>query len=114
MERHWHRFYDHGVPHSIQYPGIPLKSLLTKDVENHPDKPFLIFKDLEFSNKVCNSMASKLAGGLSKLGVRKGDRVALMAPNISPVYRGNHRRLQGLCPHQFQSFGHGLPVRILV
>jgi long-chain acyl-CoA synthetase len=85
MDRPWYAFYDKDVPKSILYPRITLKELFNRNAENNPDKPYLIFKDIELPYRVSNSMARRLANGLQSLGVNKGDRVALMMPNI-PQY----------------------------
>jgi len=85
MDRPWYAFYDRNVPRTIAYPNLTLKELFNRNAENNPDKPYLIFKDLALPYGVCNAMARRLANGLLKLGVRKGDRVALMMPNI-PQY----------------------------
>ncbi len=85
MERPWHAFYDQDVPRTIAYPKVTLKELFNRNAENNPDKPYLIFKEIALPYRLCNSMARRLANGLLGLGVRKGDRVALMMPNI-PQY----------------------------
>ncbi len=85
MDRPWYAFYDKDVPKTIDYPRTTLKDLFNRNAENNPDKPYLIFKDIELSYLVCNTMARRLANGLLGLGVNKGDRVALMMPNI-PQY----------------------------
>ncbi|MDD4238417.1 MAG: long-chain fatty acid--CoA ligase [Desulfotomaculaceae bacterium] len=85
MERPWYAFYDQEVPRALTYP-IPIPNeLFNRNTENHPDKPFLIFEDEKLSYRECNSMARRLANGLLRLGVKKGDRVTLMMPNI-PQY----------------------------
>lgn len=85
MERPWFAFYDKGVPKTIAYPKVTPNGLFNRNAENNPDKQFLIFKDIKLSYHVCNSMARRLANGLLRLGVKKGDRVTLMMPNI-PQY----------------------------
>jgi long-chain acyl-CoA synthetase len=85
MDRPWYAFYDKNVPRTIAYPKVTLKELFNRNAENNPDKPYLIFKDIELSYRACNAMARRLANGLLGLGVKKGDRVALMMPNI-PQY----------------------------
>jgi long-chain acyl-CoA synthetase len=85
MDRPWYAFYDKNVPRTIAYPNVTLKELFNRNAENNPDKPYLIFKDLTLPYGMCNAMARRLANGLLKLGVRKGDRVVLMMPNI-PQY----------------------------
>lgn len=85
MDRPWYAFYDQEVPKTLTYP-IPLPNeLFNRNTKAYPDRPFLIFEDEKLSYRESNSMARRLAGGLIRLGVKKGDRVTLMMPNI-PQY----------------------------
>ena len=85
MERPWYAFYPEDVPKTIDYPYMTLKQLFNRNADENPDKPYLIFKDITLPYRVCNFMARRLANGLLGLGLAKGDRVALMMPNI-PQY----------------------------
>lgn len=81
----WQAVYDEGVPHNFDYPDLPLKSHFNYWAEKNPEKPYLIIGDTTLSYGVSNSMARRLANALLDLGVVKGDRVAIMAPNV-PQY----------------------------
>jgi len=48
-----------------------------------PDRPAIVFEDKRFSFSQLNERANRLANGLSKLGVSKGDRVALLQVNCN-------------------------------
>jgi long-chain acyl-CoA synthetase len=85
MDRPWHAFYSKNVPPTITYPKITLNELFNRNADRHPNKPHLIFKHVSLSYGTCNTMARALANGLLERGVAKGDRVALMMPNI-PQY----------------------------
>jgi long-chain acyl-CoA synthetase len=85
MDRPWYAFYNQDVPRTIVYPETTLKDLFNRNADTHPDKPHLVFNDATLSYRVCNTMARALANGLLERGVVKGDRVALMMPNI-PQY----------------------------
>ncbi len=82
MEKSWLKWYDDGVPSHLDYPRLPLKDFFNRNAGAYPDRPYIIFKELEISYSQANSMARKLANGLVKLGVKKGDRVGLMMLNI--------------------------------
>lgn len=47
-----------------------------------PDKTALIFEEKSYTYQELNRLANRMANGLTKLGVTKGDRVALFLPNI--------------------------------
>jgi long-chain acyl-CoA synthetase len=85
MDRIWYRSYDKDVPQSINYPKVPLKDKFNQNAESHPERPYLIIGDTTLTYRQSNQMARRLANALLKLGVRKGDRVALMSPNL-PQY----------------------------
>ena len=82
MAKVWHQFYDEGLPKSIEYPKIPLKDLFNQRADENPDNPYLIIEDTILPYKLCNSMARSFANGLLAVGVTKGDRVAIVAPNV--------------------------------
>jgi long-chain acyl-CoA synthetase len=73
MDRVWYKFYDKGVPYSIDYPGKPLKDYFNEWVSKNPDKPYLIWSDKELTYAEANTMAQKTANAILKLG-NKGDR----------------------------------------
>lgn len=81
----WESLYDEGVPKNFEYADYPLKYWFNKWADKNPDKPYILMGDLSISYKDANTMARKLANALLDLGVKKGDRVAIMAPNV-PQY----------------------------
>ncbi|HPO46429.1 MAG TPA: AMP-binding protein, partial [Spirochaetota bacterium] len=85
MKKIWHEWYDKQVPHSIHYPPAPLKDFFNYHAAQTPDKPYLIINDITLSYAQSNGMARRLANALLGMGVKKGDRIALMAPNV-PQY----------------------------
>ncbi len=76
------RFWPEGVPHSISYPNLPLFGLLKETAEKHPDNLAIIFGDKRITYEELNAVSDRLAVALMKIGVKKGDRVALLLPNI--------------------------------
>jgi len=82
MDRIWYRWYDKDVPYSVSYPKVPLKDKFNQNAESHPERPYLIIGDATLTYRQSNQMARRLANGLLSLGVKKGDRVALMSPNL--------------------------------
>ena len=80
-DRPWFKFYDPGVPKSIDYPKVPLFYLLEEAARQHPDTPCTIFKGAKITYREMNDLTDRLAGGLAELGVKKGDRVGIYMPN---------------------------------
>jgi long-chain acyl-CoA synthetase len=81
----WFALYDEGVPYSVIYPPVSVKQLFNSNAEAHPDKDYLVINETILSYGLVNLMARKVANSLVDLGVKKGDRVAIMAPNV-PQY----------------------------
>jgi len=89
MEKPWLKFYDEGVPATIEYPDIPMHQALADTAARFPDRAAIIFGapvgrwllDASISYRELNSLADRFAAALQKMGVQKGDRVAVHLPN---------------------------------
>ncbi len=82
-EYRWLKNYDPGVPHSLEpYPEKTLIDCLDEAVAEHPDYTMLLFKDARLSYGEVQKLSDEFAAALFALGVNKGDRVALIMPNI--------------------------------
>ena len=85
----WLQFYDEGVPPSLDYPQVPLDRLLAESAAKHPDHPAIIFggavssrvMDKALSYRQLDDAVNRFAAAMQKLGVKKGDRVAMFMPN---------------------------------
>jgi len=80
-ERVWLKHYDEGVPKSIEYPQIPLFSLLEESAKKFPNSPCTIFKGAVITYQEMNELTNRLAAALAQLGIKKGDRVGILMPN---------------------------------
>ena len=81
----WFALYDKGVPYSCIYPPLSIKQMFNSCAEKNPERDYLIVGDTRLPYGLVNMMARKTANALIQLGVKKGDRVALMSPNV-PQY----------------------------
>src|SRR2546430_6514456 len=79
--RQWTGHYDPDVPASLVYPSVPLQAMLDDAAENHPNSTATIFFTRKRSYKSISDAAWRFANGLRRLGIKKGDRVALVLPN---------------------------------
>lgn len=78
----WTGSYDRGVPHSLEpYPEEGLLDLLRRAAAEAPDSTALWFKGRRMSYRELEQESDAFARGLLGLGVRKGERVALLLPN---------------------------------
>ncbi|MEW6184324.1 MAG: long-chain fatty acid--CoA ligase [Thermodesulfobacteriota bacterium] len=81
-EKRWLKSYDEGVPHSLQpYPEMTLVDYVDQAVRENPGADMLIFKKRRMSYAEVNKLSDEFAAALLALGVKKGDRVALVMPN---------------------------------
>lgn len=81
-DRPWTRFYEPGVPPSLAYPDITLGTVLSLTARKYPDRPALLFYGKKISYADLDRLADRFSHALSGLGINKGERVALMLPNI--------------------------------
>ncbi|MDI9480741.1 MAG: long-chain-fatty-acid--CoA ligase [Syntrophomonadaceae bacterium] len=81
----WESRLDPEGPIHYEYPPYPPKWWFNKWAEETPDKPYILMGDIVLPYGVCNDMSRRIANALLDLGVKKGDRVAIMAPNV-PQY----------------------------
>lgn len=82
MERPWIRHYDPGVPATLApYPETTLLDSVAEAARERPEHPALLFKGARLGYGELERLSTAFGGGLSRLGVRKGDRVALLLPN---------------------------------
>ncbi|MDQ2950738.1 MAG: long-chain fatty acid--CoA ligase [Chloroflexota bacterium] len=79
--RPWTRHYDEGVPATLTYPDATMHEFLQDAADSFPNATATIFFNKKRSYKSISDDAWRFANGLRKLGVKKGDRVAIMLPN---------------------------------
>jgi long-chain acyl-CoA synthetase len=81
VEKPWLKFYEPHVPEHIDYPQATMPAVLEETARKHPDRTALIFKDAKITFREYNEAVDRFAAALQKLGVNKGDRVAIHLPN---------------------------------
>ncbi|MGH7828219.1 MAG: AMP-binding protein [Candidatus Binatia bacterium] len=65
----------------MHQPPSTLTALLRAKVDQHPQSRALIFKDCSWTYAEFAREVNRVANGLVRLGVRKGDKIALVLPN---------------------------------
>ncbi|MFV9507110.1 MAG: long-chain-fatty-acid--CoA ligase [Oscillochloridaceae bacterium umkhey_bin13] len=96
MDKPWLSSYEKGVPATLTYPSQTLPDFLATTARTYPEKiaTNFVLKYLlggrftvggKLTYKQLSEKVDRLATALYQLGVRKGDRVAVMLPN-SPHY----------------------------
>lgn len=77
----WHAHYPKDIPTTLTYEEKPLTYFLEKTAEEHGDRTAIHFMGKEMSFFEIAHEAKKVAHYLQALGIKKGDRVAIMLPN---------------------------------
>jgi len=62
-----------------------IRELLEKQAEKYPDKIFLYFTEEEITYQNFNIIVNRIANAFKKMGIKKGEMVAIMLPN-SPEF----------------------------
>src|ERR1043166_3859535 len=79
--------YDSGLNAcAANYAALSPLSFLPKAAVRHPDRTALIYGEVRRSWRETFERCQRLAAALQQLGVRRGDTVAIMAPNIPAMY----------------------------
>ena len=82
-DKRWLKNYDKGVPKTLEpYPQKTLLDYVDEAVKEHPDYPMVLFKKRKMSYAEIQKLSDEFAAALAAKGVKKGDRVALIMPNI--------------------------------
>ncbi|GHF57129.1 long-chain acyl-CoA synthetase [Deinococcus metalli] len=81
LPRPWLTHYEPGVPHDFQPTERTLPQLLEHAAATWPDRVALDFLGATTTYRALLDDARRLASALHKVGVRPGDRVAIMLPN---------------------------------
>ncbi len=81
LSRPWIRFYDKSVDPNITAPKITLPEYFEQACEKYAEKVAAIFLGTPISFKELKRYVSLFSTSLSKLGISKNDRVAILLPN---------------------------------
>ena len=78
----WFAHYDQGVPHTLEpYPNRTLLDYLADAARDVPDHAALWYKGRTISWREVAQAADECAAAFEAMGVKRGDRVALLLPN---------------------------------
>lgn len=77
----WLKYYPEGVRPNLEYPNIPLPAMLDDTAKKYPNNTATIFIGARINYRSLAAQVNRFAGALSAMGIKKGDRVAVMLPN---------------------------------
>ena len=55
--------------------------LMYRNARKHPDKEAIVFKNLRLNYREIDALSNRVANAIIDLGIRKGDRIAMMMRN---------------------------------
>jgi long-chain acyl-CoA synthetase len=82
VHKPWMEKYDSHVPKKIEYPHSTINTLLFDAKNKFPFHIFIRYRSKEFTYQFVAQKIDTLASNLRHLGVSKGDRIAVILPNI--------------------------------
>src|SRR5256712_1584299 len=65
----------------LDYPRIPYDQMLSHGADRHPENVAVVFRDVSLTYRELEALTNRFARALLALGVAKGDRVCVLAPN---------------------------------
>lgn len=80
-ERPWFRFYEPNVRKELEIPELTLVEMFKQTKLKFPNNPALIFGGKTTTYSEMDILIERLAKGLVKRGVKKGDRISIFMPN---------------------------------
>lgn len=81
-DRPWLAHYDAEVPPRLDYENISAFAFLDRTAEESPENTAVVFKNVRLNYAELRRRAEVLAHSLRARGVQRGDRVAIMLPNL--------------------------------
>ncbi|MCR2821943.1 AMP-binding protein [Lederbergia panacisoli] len=77
----WLKLYPESIPTTLEYEPKTVQSYLTQAAKSYPDKVAIHFMGKEMTYKELYECSLKMSNYLRGIGIKKGDRVAIMLPN---------------------------------
>ena len=80
----WFKHYTEGVPEKVEYNNLCMPDVLKQSGVDFGNNTALIFQGYKVSYTELNEMVNKFATYLDSIGIKKGDSVAILLPNLIP------------------------------
>jgi long-chain acyl-CoA synthetase len=90
FERIWHKAYPAGVPKEIDIEKITMPEVLTRTAEKFPDNVALFFMGTAITYRELDRLVNRMARAFTDLGIKAGDKVAMLLPNIPQYVIANY------------------------
>ena len=84
QDKPWLKFYEKGVPETISYEEICMPDILDRTAKEFADKTAIIFQGYKLTYRQFKEMVDRFATCLADFGIKQGDAVAILLPNLIP------------------------------
>lgn len=78
----WLSQYENGVPSELSFEKGLLPDFLERSAKDFPNRSALNFEGYKITYKELNEMVNRFSAHLYSFGIRKGDAVAILLPNL--------------------------------
>jgi fatty-acyl-CoA synthase len=78
----------------VWYESLNPLNFLERSAFVYPNKPAVVYQDRRYTYAEFSDRVNRLAGALKQAGVRPGDRVAFLVPNLPPMLEGHYGPLR--------------------
>lgn len=78
------------MTNGVSFQNLNPITFLDRSVGVYPNKPAVVYNDKVYTYAEFAKRVNQLAGALRRIGIKKGDRVAFMVPNIPEMLEGHY------------------------
>jgi len=93
-DKPWLKNYQSGVPENLSYEAACIPEFLARSSARAADKMALSFQGYKITYRELDDMVNCFATCLHNFGIRKGDAVALLLPNVIPCVAAYYAALR--------------------
>ena len=83
MARFWHKNWPEGLPHDIEIPSTTIHETLMDTAQQYPDNIAFELMGKRMNFREIDEVSNQFAHALIDLGIKQGDCVGIMVPNIT-------------------------------
>lgn len=84
QEKPWLSSYENGISENISFENVCIPDFLKRAATEFPNNPALLFQGYQMSYRDLDETVNRFAACLSGFGIKKGDSVAILLPNLVP------------------------------
>ncbi len=94
VERSWHGSYAPGVPQEPDIDKITMPEVLTRTAGRFPNVTALVFMGKKITYRELETLVNRFAKALTAIGVKAGDKVSMLLPNMPQFVIANYAVLR--------------------